>query len=102
MADYNDVLNNALSEIGKDQAQKTGAMRFLASLKSAMNIAAALNVPCAGTASMLIGLADAGMSALDGNGQPIDLDKLYVTKATDDLRSIGVSEDAINKILSSR
>lgn len=102
MADYNKMLMDVLTDISKNSNEKNGAKKFLMGLKSAMSVASALNVPFAGTANMLIGLADAGMAGLDGKADAVDLDKLFVSRATDSLKSKGVSEDAINKILNDK
>lgn len=98
MADYNKILADGLAALQKDPNEKNGAKKFLGTLKAAMSVASAVGVPFAGTATALIGLADAGISALDGNTEPIDLDKLLVARATDDLKSKGISEDDLDRI----
>lgn len=102
MSDYNKILTDVLTDISRNSGEKDGAKKFLNGLKTAMNVAAALNVPFAGTANVLIGLADAGLANLDGKASNIDLDKLFVARATDDLKSKGVSEDDIERIKNSK
>lgn len=99
MADYNKILADALMDLGKNPNEKNGAKKYLSGLKAAMKVASALNVPFAGTAGMLIDLADASMAGLDGNADAVNLDKLFVTKATDALKDKGVSEGEIDRII---
>lgn len=102
MANYDKVLADTLTDLSKNSAEKNGAKKFLSGLKTAMKVASALNVPFAGTANMLIGLADASMAGLDGDADSIDLDKLMVTRTTDALKTKGVSEDDIDRIASGK
>lgn len=96
--DYNKIIADGLTELQKNEAEKSGAKKFLGVLKFAASAAAMAGVPVAGPAAVLIKLADAGISGLDGNASAIDLDKLFVTSATADLKAKGITEDDIKRI----
>lgn len=97
---YNDILMQGLTEIQQDANQKTGALRVFAVLKDSMQTASSLGVPWAGIAATVLNLAQAGISALEGSSTgPIDLDKLFVTSASDDLKAKGIDQSQINKAI---
>ncbi|NNN06741.1 MAG: hypothetical protein HKL90_12645 [Elusimicrobia bacterium] len=98
--DYNEILTNGLTDVQADLQQKAGASRVLSVIGDAMGAAAAAGVPWAGQASAVIKIVTAISGALSGAGQPaIDLDKLFVSSETDDLKAKGVDVTRIDAIL---